>query len=204
MMMNSLPVIGLVGGIGAGKSSVAKILAELGCVVSDSDAQARAALRDPRIKDPILKWWGERVLDRQGEIDRAAVAQIIFADPVERRRLESIVHPWVEARRRELFAHAKPEAPALVIDAPLLLEAGLDRECDAILYVEADRPTRLARLAATRGWNPQELGKREQSQLPLDEKRRRADHIVQNNGDLSELTLQVRRVLDQIVDSCRK
>lgn len=204
MIRKSLPVIGLAGGIGAGKSAVARILAELGCVVSDSDAQARAALRDPQIKSAILKWWGERVLDRQGEVDRGAVAQIIFADPAERRRLESIVHPWIEARRSELFGQAKPDARALVIDAPLLLEAGLEKACDAVIFVDADRGTRLARVAADRGWPPQELAKREQSQLPLDVKRRRADYTVLNNGDLSELKLQVRRVLDQIVDSCRK
>lgn len=199
------PIIGLAGGIGAGKSSVAKALADLGCLVSDSDAAARAALRDPAIKQTIVGWWGSSVLDAHGEIDRGRIATIIFADPVQRRRLEGLTHPWIEARRREQFAGAliDPSIPAFVIDAPLLFEAGLDRECDVVVFIDADPAVRLARVMATRGWNPAELAQREKAQLALDEKRRRADHVVQNNGDLGELKDHVRRVLDDIVKSSR-
>lgn len=197
------PIIGLAGGIGSGKSTVAQMLAELGCLVSNSDDLARAALRDPAIKSQIVQWWGEGVQDKQGEIDRAKVASIVFDDPAERKRLEALVHPWIEARRREQFASAPPEAPALVIDAPLLFEANLDKHVDVVIYVDADRPVRLSRVMATRGWTEAELAKREQSQLPLDEKRSRADYIVMNNGDLSELRSQIRQILSTIVDSCR-
>src|SRR5687768_13103209 len=89
------PVIGLAGGIGSGKSAVAKMLGEMGCLVSDSDAAARDAMRDPKIKATIVQWWGGRVLDERGEIDRSALAKIVFNDPAERRRLESITHPWI-------------------------------------------------------------------------------------------------------------
>lgn len=199
------PVIGLTGGIGAGKSAVAQILAELGCVVSNSDADAREALRDREIRDTIVQWWGPGVLDDAGgEIDRSKLAAIVFADPAERKRLEGLTHPWIERRRRVRFANAPPDAPALVIDAPLLLEAGLDRLCDAIIHVEADRAVRLARLAASRRWEEAELARREKSQMPLDQKRLRADHVVDNNGDLSQLRAQVRHVLDTIVETCRR
>lgn len=197
------PVIGLAGGIGAGKSTVAKALAELGCLVSDSDAAARAALRDPEIRKTLVSWWGSSVLDAQGEIERSKVASIIFADPGQRKRLEGLTHPWIEARRLEQFAAAPASTPALVIDAPLLLEAGLDRLCDAVIYVDAARPERLRRVMATRGWDEAELSKREKAQMPLDEKRRRADHVVQNNGDFSELKELVRRVLNEIVKTPR-
>lgn len=197
------PIIGLAGGIGSGKSTVAQMLAELGCLVSNSDDLARAALRDPAIKSQIVQWWGEAVQDKHGEIDRAKVASIVFDDPAERKRLEELVHPWIEARRREQFASAPPEASALVIDAPLLFEANLDKHVDVVIYVDADRPIRLRRVMATRGWTEAELAKREQSQLPLDEKRSRADYTVVNNGDLSELRSQIRQILSTIVDSCR-
>ena len=198
------PVIGLAGGIGAGKSSVARILAGLGCVISDSDADARHALQEPHLRTTIVGWWGTAVLDQSGEIDRKKVADIIFNDEKARRRLESLTHPWIELQRRERFARAPAHVRALVIDAPLLFEAGLERECDSVIYVDAAPEIRLSRVMATRGWTAEQLEARERSQMPLDQKRRRADHVVENNGDLTALEGQVSRILDTIVASCRK
>jgi dephospho-CoA kinase len=144
------PVIGIAGGIGSGKSTVARVLAELGCVVCDSDALGRAALRDPVIRQELVRWWGDDIVDARGEIDRGAVAAIVFRDPAERRRLEGLTHPWIEARRREQFAGAPDSATAFVIDAPLLYEVGLDAECDAVIFVETERAIRLDRLRASR------------------------------------------------------
>lgn len=192
-------VIGLAGGVGAGKSTVAAILAQLGCVVADADALAREALRQPDIRDEIAGWWGRGVLDAAGEIDRKAVARIVFERPEERRRLESLVHPWIRRRQQAIFAAAPREARALVIDAPLLFETGLDRACDAVIFVDAPRAARIARLGATRGWTEAELDRREASQLPLDEKRSRADHVVVNDGDLDGLADRVRRILDELI-----
>ena len=191
-------VIGLAGGVGAGKSTVAAILARMGCVVADADALAHQALQEAELRATITGWWGPKVLDAAGRIDRAAVARIIFDRPAERKRLESLVHPWIRRRQKELFAAAPREARALVIDAPLLFETGLDRECDAVIFVEAGRETRLARLGAGRGWTQRELDRREASQLPLDVKRSRADYVVVNDGDLDDLTDQVRRILDEL------
>ncbi|MDY7107947.1 MAG: dephospho-CoA kinase [Planctomycetota bacterium] len=196
-------MIGLAGGIGSGKSAVADILADLGCVVAHSDEMARAALRDPDIRAQLVQWWGNDILDDEGEIDRRAVAHIVFADAGQRRRLEGLTHPWIEARRAEQFAAAAPDAPALVIDAPLLFEAGLEEACDAVLFVDTPRQTRLTRLRAARGWEEADLKRREDSQLPLDVKRSRADYVIQNDGDLSDLVAQVRPILSQIVASHR-
>lgn len=196
---HSRPVIGLAGGIGSGKSTVAGMLRELGCVVADSDALAQEALEDPDVRDALVTWWGSPVLDARGRVDRAAVARIVFVRPQERSRLESLVHPWIEVRRRALFAEAPGDAAALVIDAPLLFESGLDRECDAVIFVETDRPTRIQRLVASRGWYEEEVEKREDSQLPLDEKRTRSDYVVVNNGGLPALAEQIRRTLNDIL-----
>ena len=203
MASGTTPTLGLAGGIGSGKSTVAAILAELGCFVSDSDAAAREALQDGSIRDEIVSWWGQGVLDEAGAIDRGEVAKIVFARPRERRRLESLVHPWIETRRRQLFEQASPDARALVIDAPLLFEAGLDRECDAVIFVDTDRDRRMSRLSDTRGWDEAELTKREESQLPLDDKRARSDYVVINNGDLDELSEQVRRILNELTQPHR-
>ena len=191
-------ILGIAGGVGAGKSTVAGILAGLGCVVADSDALGREALRDPKLRDEILSWWGPDVLDASGEIDRAAVARIVFARPEQRRRLESLVHPWIRLRRLALFEQAPPGTPALVIDAPLLFEADLDRECTAVIFVETDRPQRLGRLTDSRGWHETDLARREESQLSLDDKRARSDYVVINNGDLDELSEQIHRILNEL------
>ncbi len=195
------PVIGLTGSIGAGKTEVARMLAELGCFVVYSDDLAREALRDPRIKDQILDEWGTAVVDHtSGEIDRSTLAKIIFGNPAQRRTLESITHPWIESRRRKLFASAPAETRAFVIDAPLLIEAGVDEQCDAVIFVDADRAIRLARLAGSRGWDEPELARRESSQLPLDQKRKRADDVIINNGDLASLRDQVQNVFRRILN----
>lgn len=193
------PVIGITGAIGGGKSTAAGVFRDLGCVVSDSDAEAREALDEPAIGSKLAEWWGPQILDAAGHVDRAAVAAVVFRDREQRTRLESLVHPRVHARRREIFAAAPANAPALVMDVPLLFEAGLDAECDVVIFVDAARPIRVQRVADGRGWSDEELARREASQLPLDDKRRRADHVLVNDGDRERLAGRVRGLLHTIV-----
>jgi len=147
--------------------------------------------------------WGHAVLDgASGEVDRAALAKIVFADEAQRRRLEDLTHPWVEQRRRELFAaaSAQPQPPAaLVIDAPLLLEAGLQRECDAIIFVDAPEELRARRVRESRGWSDQQRQSREAAQMPLERKRAAADHVIVNRGNLAELRAAVAATLQRII-----
>lgn len=189
-------MIGLVGGIGSGKSLVGSIMAGFGCLVCHSDELGRAALGDPAIRAELVRWWGHGVLGPNGEIDRSAVARIVFADPAERRRLESLVHPWIESVRRTTFAAAPPGTRALVIDAPLLLEVGLDRECDTVLFIESPRADRLRRVRESRGWDEAELDRREAAQWPLDRKRAAAHHVLVNAGDLPALRSEVQKALE--------
>jgi dephospho-CoA kinase len=203
MPENDKPIIGLTGGIGSGKSEVSKILAELGCVVADSDSMARQVLKEKDVIDEIVRWWGHRVLDDAWQVNRAAVAAIVFNDPEERKKLEGLVHPRVEAMRRKQFAAAPARSPALVIDAPLLVEAGLDADCDSVWFVDCPREKRLERVHRQRGWDEQEFARREESQMPLDEKRSRADYVVANDGDRHHLADQVRRFLNEILEARR-
>lgn len=191
------PVIGIAGGIGSGKSRVAKEFADLGCLVIDSDREARAALEREEVKRQLVAWWGDGVLDESGAVARSKVAEIVFSDPEQRKRLEALIHPLVKRSRDELVA-ASPGHRAVVIDAPLLFEAGLDADCDAVVFVDAPRNTRLARVREHRGWSEEELDRREASQLPIAEKRRRSDHVITNAGGLGELAGQARRVLEAI------
>jgi dephospho-CoA kinase len=189
-------VIGLTGGIGAGKSAVAGALGELGFLVVDSDKDAKEALERPEVKAELVRWWGEGVLDSQGRVDRSAVAKIVFGDPAERARLEGLVHPLVKAGRAELVERAVREhRPGVVIDAPLLFEAGSDAECDAVVFVDAPRARRVERVRASRGWDEAELDRREKAQLSLEEKRRRADVVVVNDSTPEVLKGRVEEAL---------
>jgi dephospho-CoA kinase len=194
----TLPVIGLTGGIGSGKSAVARMLAEEGCLVCDSDALARQAFNDESIRDAMLAWWGNRVAAPDGAVDRSKVAAIVFTDSAERARLEALTHPWIEARRERLFAAPPPGTRALVIDAPLLLEAGLGDRCHAIVFVDSPLEMRLSRVREARGWDAAEHARRESAQWPLDRKRAAADHVVRNDGSPESLRAQVRAVLDRV------
>lgn len=190
-------VIGLAGGIGAGKSTVARAFAELGCVVVDSDALAREALQRPEVRDALVSWWGGAVLDEQGRVDRKAVASIVFKDPAERTRLEGLIHPLVRKSRAELIAHASG-APAVIVDAPLLFEAGVDTECDAVIFVDTPRAVRLERVERTRGWDAAELARREASQLPVEAKRARSQLVIDASGSLEAIADQARRALESL------
>ncbi len=204
-MQGSLPgvvagrVIGLVGGIGAGKSQVARALEDLGFAVIDSDKEAKAALDRPEVRERLVKWWGDRVLEPTGRVDRKRVAEIVFSDPAQRTRLEELVHPLVKLRRSELVARAMADgALGVVVDAPLLLEAGVDQECDYVVFVDAPLEFREARVRG-RGWEAGELARREKAQLPLEEKRRRADITIVNDGSMEVLAGRVRAMLTRLM-----
>lgn len=193
-----IAVVGLVGGIGAGKSEVARAMAEEGAVVVDSDAEARAALERPEVKSRLVEWWGPGVLDAEGRIDRAAVSRIVFERPAERERLEGLVHPLVKSRRAELIARARAAgASVAVIDAPLLLEAGVAPECDMVVFVDAPRAVRVRRVIENRGWTEEELDRRERAQWSLDRKRAASHEVIVNDGDRAALRARVREVLER-------
>lgn len=189
-----VPVIGLVGGIGAGKSVAAAALADLGLQVLDADAVGHALLAQRPARDLVVARFGPGVLraDEPGaegsepEVDRKALGRIVFADPAARRDLEEILHPAMHATfRRAIDRAGRKGAPGVVLDAAILYEAGWDRLCDAVLFVDAPREARLARLAESRGWSADDLDARERAQAPLDAKRTRAAAVL-SNGDAPE------------------
>lgn len=193
------PTIGIAGGIGSGKSTVARILARLGCEVCISDDTARTVLDAPEVRAAVIDRAGAGVRAPDGSVDRAALGRALFADPALRADVERIMHPRIEARRRAQFAAAPLSTRALIIDAPLLFEVGLERECDAVLFVDTPRDLRLARVRASRGWDDAELARREASQIPLEEKRRRSSDLVANTGDPAALEAAVAAALDAII-----
>jgi dephospho-CoA kinase len=193
------PVIGLIGGIGSGKSRVSELLARRGARVLSGDQAGHEALRQPDIKARVAERWGPGVLDEAGEVDRRRLAARVFADPAERRALEAIVWPWIGRRLREQTDAARADAAVklILLDAAVLLEAGWDDVCDRLVYVDAPRDVRLRRLAEQRGWSAEQLAAREQAQLALTEKARRADDVLDNSGTPEALARQVDELLQR-------
>jgi dephospho-CoA kinase len=196
------PIIGIAGGIGSGKSAVARVLAELGCEVCISDDVARQVLEMPEVCAAIIARAGSSVALSGGVIDRSALAHAMFSDRTLRADIEAIMHPRIEALRRAQFAAAPASSRAFVIDAPLLFEVGLDRECAAVIFVDTPRELRLSRVGESRGWDDAELARREASQLALEEKRGRSSDVVENHGDRARLNAEVARVFEAILSRC--
>jgi dephospho-CoA kinase len=190
-------MIGLIGGIGSGKSFVAQMFAELGGHVIQADQFGHEALRQPAIVGQVVARWGETILNEKGEVDRRRLGGIVFADVSERKVLEALVFPWIECCIHEEIAkvEADPRLRFCVLDAAILLETGWGRWCDVIVYVEAPRDLRLARLANSRAWSEKEVTAREQAQLPLEEKAARANVIIHNHGDAAATRSQVEQVV---------
>jgi dephospho-CoA kinase len=187
-----MKIIGLVGGVASGKSLAAKMLVELGAVHLDADRAGHAVLaEDADVRQALIDCWGDAILDADGRVNRNAVAQRVFdkseAGNVNRKFLEDLLHPRIRQRlnieRDQAVATGKP---AIVLDAPLLLEADWGSLCDIIVMIDSPRELRLGR-AAMRGWTAADFDEREAAQWPPDEKRRHADVVIPNFGTADDL-----------------
>jgi len=187
------PIIGLVGGIGAGKSLAGELFAARGARVIDADGLGHSALRDPQIRAQIQARWGSEILDAEGEVNRRKLGSIVFADPNQRRALQDFVFPWIDrAIRKELAqADADPSVRLVVLDAAIMLETGWDHACRRVVFIDAPREQRLARLIKNRNWSDEELKARESAQMSNTEKRARADDVLSNAGSPEDLARQI-------------
>jgi dephospho-CoA kinase len=191
------------GGIASGKSAVARLLAGRGGTVLDADAIAQEVLRDPEVIKAVADAFGPGVLDESGSLSRPALADLVFDDPQARCRLEGLTHPAVRARILAGVAKARSsERRPIVLDVPLLLEdrsgEGLDSLCDCLVFVDSDPQERDRRARDDRGWKAGEVSRREATQVPLQEKRARAQYVIHNQGTLHELERRVREVLSDL------
>jgi dephospho-CoA kinase len=190
--------VGLTGGVGSGKSTVARLLAEHGAVVIDADALAREVV-EPRTPgfDAVVAEFGDDVVGTDGRLDRPALAAIVFNDESRRGALNAIVHPLVGQRTAELMAEAGEDA-VVVFDIPLLVESNMAAGFDTVLVVEADVPIRLARLAE-RGMSEKDARERMAVQASDEQRRAVAGEIIRNDGSLADLSAQVDAVWDRLV-----
>jgi dephospho-CoA kinase len=190
-------LVGLTGGIATGKSTVSAMFRELGCVIIDADVLAREVVEpgEPAYDD-IVAEFGEGVLQADRTLDRKKLGAIVFADPARRKRLEAMTHP----RIRERFARRLQElseqgfAGIALFDAAVMVESGNYRTMDRLVVVATDEGTQRERLRGRDGIGEEEAARKIASQMPVAEKARLADHVIDNAGDRAATAAQVRRV----------
>ena len=196
------PVVGLTGGIACGKTSAAKMFADLGIPVIDADELAREVVEPgtPGLEQ-IVREFGRGVLDDSGRLDRKKVGDLVFGDEEARKALNAIMHPLIGAAGAEhMMAHQDDPAPYLLYEAALLVETGAYEAFSSLIVVSAEESAQRLRLIARDGFTVAEANARIASQLPLDRKTAVADYVVTNNGDLDATRRQVAEVHAKLVE----
>ncbi len=195
------PVIGIVGGIGSGKSSVAAEFAELGCKLIDADKIGHGLLERDEVKRNLVARWGKDILDPDGSINRSAVAKIVFIDPYELQALNNLLHPLIREQIEKQIGQTQLEDEfcGVILDAAVMFEAGWDELCTHKIFVYSPDQLRAQRVKATRGWDDEVWQKREKMQILLDKKEKLCDYTLDNSSNLSCLHERVRELFHQII-----
>jgi dephospho-CoA kinase len=191
--------VALTGGIGTGKSYVLARMRDAGVPVIDADLLAREAVApgSPGL-DTVVARFGPDVLSRDGSLDRARLAEIVFRDKAARRDLEAIVHPYVRRRIDDFFLSLPDEVQFAVADIPLLYENGRQRQFDRVIVAACSRDTQIARVMKRGGLTREEAERRVDAQLPIDAKVALADDVIRTDGSYEDTNAQVRDVLARL------
>ncbi len=194
------PLIGIVGGIASGKSTVAVEFERLGCARIDADAIARDLLSERGVCGALIERFGPAILDPAGSIDRRQLAQLAFANQQEWTALNAIVHPPVLRRVEALIEQYEgvETVPAVVLDMPLLVEVGWADRCDRIVFVNSHRERRVDRARRENRLTEADIKIRENFQISLDTKQSLADNTIDNNSDFSALVRQIQSIFSDI------
>ena len=194
------PIIGILGGVGSGKSTVAAEFAKLGCKIIDADRIAHELLERKDVREKVVSVFGEGILDSAGKIDHKKLGDMVFADGDRLSALNKIIHPLVLGRAEQLIERYSREnqVKAIVLDMPLLVEVGWAERCDKLIFVDCRRQLRVdrAKKIGIIGKNQHKI--RENFQISLDKKVVIADNTVDNNSDFSGLAKQVADIFSHI------
>ena len=190
--------VGLTGGIGAGKSTVSRLLVELGAVLIDGDALAREVVaRGTPGLEQVVEEFGPELLTPDGDLDRPALGRVVFADEGARRRLEAITHPMIFEKYAELEAAAPPGA-LVVHDIPLLAESGRADTFDEVVVVDAPPELQVERMMRDRGWTREEAESRIAAQASREDRLAIATYVIENTGTLDDLRCRVEEVYTEL------
>lgn len=193
-------IIAITGNIGSGKSSAARLLQQWGALYIDADQIARQIVEpgQPALTE-IIAAFGNGVLQTNGQLDRAALGRLIFADPLAKKKLESITHPRIGQAMLEAISTALAQNPVLVVvEVPLLFEGGLDKQFPAVLLITADDEIRLQRVMARDGCSRDQAQARLDAQMPQSQKIQLARWVVSNNTDKTNLEASLQKIWPQL------
>jgi len=197
-----MKIIGLTGGIASGKSTVSRILKDLGAVIIDADETAHSVIEPnkPAWRD-IVQNFGEEILNPDMTINRDKLGEIVFQNPEQLDRLNHITHPRIMESLKDNFQRIKTSSPdaIVVLEVPLLYETFMDRMCDEVWVVWVDRETQIKRLIGRNNYSEEETIRRIDSQIPLDEKARRADLVIDNRGTVEETISSAAKYFNDIL-----
>jgi len=199
-----MTVLGLTGSFGSGKSVVARMFAALGAVIIDADEIAKEVVKPgtPAFQE-IVQAFGREVVDEQGALDRKRLAAMVFQDAAKREMLNRIVHPRVRKRELELLSQYK-DNPLVVLSVPLLFENNMEHLVDKVVVVVVNEAERMRRLTEQQdGLTPDEIQRRLQAQMPQEEKRKRANSVIDNSGNLEETQAQVKQLAAMFLGEIR-
>lgn len=202
-MKNHTPkIVGIVGGIGSGKSTIAKIFKNLGAEIIDADKLCHQLLNNKIIRDKIADIWPNAVGDDLWEIDRARLAKIVFSKKENIERLNKILHPVVIGKIKERISgiKRKKQNDIVVIDAALLEESMLSSLCNIIVFVNTKMSLRKKRCKEARDWDESEIRRREEFQIPVEIKKRRAQFIINNDNPKSNAIEQVHNLWNNFLN----
>ncbi len=202
-LKNKSLLVGLTGGIGCGKTEVARMFKELGAKIIDADAIGKKVVeKNAGVRIAIKNIFGSQFMNSDGKLKRKELGSFVFADEKQKKKLNDIVHPHLLIRIKKEVASAKREnREIIVVDAALIYEAGLEKIFDLVIAVYAELKQRIARIQKRDNLPDQEILNRIQSQMPLDEKVKRADRVVTNDGTLAELRSQVETLFQSLRNS---
>ena len=193
------PIIGIVGGVGSGKSSVVTGLSGFMLKVIDADRIGHEQLRTPAVRAALVAHFGPGILNSDGEIRRPALAALVFGDTppqqAARDALNQIVRPGIRSEILQQLQNTPSHIDAVILDAALLLESGLAPLCDLLIFIDTPEDLRWQRANISRGWSLEELRRRELSQWPLDQKRAACSHSIDNSGSIASATKQLQQIL---------
>ena len=190
-------LVGLTGGVATGKSTVSNLFQALGCVVIDADLLAREVVEPGQPAwEQIVAAFGRGVLQPDGRLDRKALGAVVFADPAQRERLESITHPEIRTRFAARLAELTAQGfeGIVIFDAPVVIESGNYRNMDRLIVVTSDEPAQMARQQERDSLSAEEATRRIRSQMPLEAKVKLADYVIDNTGDLQSTGARVREI----------
>jgi len=193
-------IIGIIGGIASGKSTVAKELAKRGCAVIDADEMAKQFLRNSQVKKQLRYRFGSRIFDASGRVNRKKLAEKVFANAGAVKAVNAIIHPKVLEKTQELIEKYQRQSSvkAIVLDMPLLAEVGWHKRCDKLIFVRCNAKIRLKRARKRGILEENELKKRENFQISLDKKADIAHYIVENNN-LAEMIRQIGKLFPALI-----